>query len=208
MLIKKYIIDEELGNDVAEGIAAGFIWGLLYGLLVGILAGLTVGLSEGLTAGLIMGLITGLVAGLVVGLVAALVAALVTALVTGLTVGLATGLIKGEYGLNIWLVLGILYLISELVYLYARKQEGKKINSLTQVLWRKLDAFFSTCLIGINLLNIWWLSNNVDWISKLNIVKPYLLQSIGLIGVLVLIIGIGMVLLWLNMIWGNKVVKR
>src|SRR3990167_8651266 len=123
------------------------------------LVGLVVGLSAGIVAGLSAGIVAGLSAGLVVGLSA------------GLVVGLGEGLIVGEHGLTWWIVLGMFCLISELLYFIDVKHGNKPIKTLRQVVLRKLDSFFTVNLIGINILNLWWVYPNIvlQWVGYIGI---------------------------------------
>ena len=184
-----------LGVGLSVGLSAGLVVGLIAGLGVGLIAGLGVGLSAGLIAGLSAGLIAGLSAGLVVGLIA------------GLITGLIAGLINNEYGLLVLPSLIIFYLLSEIVYFIEQRYfEKKHYENLWIVLLKKLEAFFDVLLIGINGLNIWWLTKNVNWIEKWNYFKPYLFTFFGYFGILILI-GLGIwLILWLN--WQIKPKKR
>ena len=137
-----------------------------------------------------LGLASGLVFGLAVGLA------------SGLVFGLVFDIFQGQFGIPIIPILIVFYLISEAVFLIQKRYFHKGKYSFWETLGRKAEAFFDVLLVGINILNIKWLIQNVeiDWIQ----LKPVT----NFIGWGTLIIGGIIGIIYLNMWIANKLGKR
>lgn len=104
----------------------------------------------------------------------------------GLALGLVLGLASGLFNLNnlipinplsITILIISIVIISEIIFWL--NKERKCNHWFKKTLLRKVDSLFTSILIIINLLNIWWLITKADW----NNYFPAIVKFLGYIGV-------------------------